>query len=111
MNSPSTPIPLQPLRVDPHSTPDSAEIESDYVPRIPHDQVVPSSSWNGDGLHQAAFQAQGFLEWEFPPDPNSTHHLIFNSVSGFLQRWPNTFRRNGALESLQTHRLWQPGAC
>lgn len=62
---------------------------------------------NGDGLQQAAFHAQGLseeplLEWELPPNPNSTHHLIFNSVSGFLQRWPNTLRRNGALDrSLQ----------
>jgi hypothetical protein len=35
------------------------------------------------------------LEWNFPPNPNSTHHLIFNSVSGLLHRWPNTLRRNG----------------
>jgi hypothetical protein len=71
------------------------------------------SSWpyrKGDGLKQAAFQVQGlskdsFREWELPPNPNSTHHLLFNSVSGFLQRWPNTFRRNGALDrSLQIHR-------
>lgn len=71
------------------------------------------SSWsyrNGDGLQQAAFHAQGLseeppLKWELPPNPNSTHHLIFNSVSGFLQRWPNTLRRNGALDrSLPIHR-------
>lgn len=64
------------------------------------------SSWpyrDGDGPYQAAFQAQGlsyesFLEWELPPNPNSTHHLIFNGVSGFLQRWPNTLRRNGTFD-------------
>jgi hypothetical protein len=61
---------------------------------------------NDDELHQAAFQVQGvsedsFLEWGVPPHPNSTHHLIFNSVSAFLQRWPNTLRRNGALDPCQ----------
>ena len=35
-------------------------------------------------------------EWGSPPNPNSTHHLIFNSVSGLLQRWPNALHRNGA---------------
>ena len=74
------------------------------------------SSWpyrNADGLQQAAFQVKGlskesFREWELPPNPNSTHHLIFNSVSGLLQRWPNTLRRNGALDrSLPIHRtIW-----
>ncbi|KAI0298991.1 hypothetical protein B0F90DRAFT_1631770 [Multifurca ochricompacta] len=49
---------------------------------------------------QATFRAESFSEdsylgWELPPNPNSTHHLIFNSVSGLLQRWPNTLRRNG----------------
>ncbi len=64
------------------------------------------SGWpyrDGDGPHQAAFQVQGvsdesFLTWELPPNRNSTHHLIFNGVSGFLQRWPNTLRRNGAFD-------------
>ena len=65
---------------------------------------LPSSRFhsNGDGPYQAAFQSPGlseesFLEWELPQNPNSTHHLIFNGVSGFLHRWPNTFRRNGTL--------------
>jgi hypothetical protein len=56
-----------------------------------------------DSLIQAAFHVQpksptpgSNLEWNFPPNPNSTHHLIFNSVSGLLHRWPNTLRRNGA---------------
>ncbi|KAH9986212.1 hypothetical protein BJV74DRAFT_775079 [Russula compacta] len=53
-----------------------------------------------DSNDQAAFRVQEasedlFIQWELPPNPNSTHHLIFNSVSGLLQRWPNTFRRNG----------------
>ncbi|KAI9435521.1 hypothetical protein H4582DRAFT_1817493, partial [Lactarius indigo] len=34
-------------------------------------------------------------EWSLPPNPNSTHHLIFNSVSGLLQRWSNALHRNG----------------
>jgi hypothetical protein len=66
---------------------------------------LPSSRLyrDGDGHYQAAFQAQGlpeesFLEWELPPNPNSTHHLIFNGLSGFLQRWPNTLRRNGMFD-------------
>ncbi|SRR6266478_2543468 len=72
------------------------------------------TSWlyrdHGDGPHQVTFQAQeeSFLEWELPPNPNSTHHLIFNGVSGFLQRWPNTLRRNGALDptrSTDSHSL------
>ena len=62
----------------------------------------PTCSNDGSPL-QAAFHAQpespipgSNLEWNFPPNPNSTHHLIFNSVSGLLHRWPNTLRRNGA---------------
>jgi hypothetical protein len=71
---------------------------------------------NRDGLHQAAFQVQGvseerFVEWDLPPNPNSTHHLIFNSVSGFLQRWPNTLRRNGALGPSRFTDSGRPGAC
>ena len=61
---------------------------------------------DADGRYQAAFQTQSlpevsFSKWELPPNPNSTHHLIFNGVSGFLQRWPNTLRRNGTYD-LQT---------
>src|SRR6266404_6460461 len=55
---------------------------------------------------QATFRAQtGSLvpvlvdgshrEWNLPPKPNSTDHLIFNSVSGLLQGWHNILRRNG----------------
>jgi hypothetical protein len=56
----------------------------------------------GDRSLQAAFRAQALSdqpppEWQLPPHPNSTHHLIFRSVSGLLQRWSNTLRRNGAL--------------
>ncbi|KAF8273284.1 hypothetical protein EI94DRAFT_1716301 [Lactarius quietus] len=47
-------------------------------------QVPPESSACGSDLG-----------WTFPPSPNSTHHLIFNSVSGLLQRWPNILHRNG----------------
>ena len=69
--------------------------------------LTPGSS-SHDGLSdvppQAAFYGQpdspalkSDLEWNFPPpNPNSTHHLIFSSVSGLLHRWPNTLRRNGA---------------
>ncbi|KAH8977501.1 hypothetical protein EDB92DRAFT_2075767 [Lactarius akahatsu] len=61
---------------------------------------VPSPSHSGDGSLQATFRVQSGSngpdrEWNSPPNPNSTHHLIFNSVSSLLQRWPNTFRRNG----------------
>jgi len=67
---------------------------------------LPSSSpyrYHDDGPSQAAFQApslseESFLEWELPPNPNSTHHLIFNGVTGFMQRWPNTLLRNGTFD-------------
>ncbi|KAH9010308.1 hypothetical protein EDB85DRAFT_2100935 [Lactarius pseudohatsudake] len=63
--------------------------------------VLPSApSRSDDGPLQATFRVQSGSngsdrEWNSPPNPNSTHHLIFNSVSSLLQRWPNTFRRNG----------------
>ncbi|KAF8262596.1 hypothetical protein EI94DRAFT_1743213 [Lactarius quietus] len=63
--------------------------------------VLPSAAVPSGPL-QAAFRVQSGISaersdrgWNLPPHPNSTHHLIFNSVSGLLQRWPNTFRRNG----------------
>ena len=69
--------------------------------------TLPSGAPNHENNepYQAAFRIDGtpdenFLEWERPPNPNDTHHLIFNSVSGLLQRWPNTFRRNGELVRL-----------
>ncbi|KAF8259926.1 hypothetical protein EI94DRAFT_1750096 [Lactarius quietus] len=63
--------------------------------------VHPSSSSSSGGPLQATFRTQSGIStvrsdrWNMPPQPNSTHHLIFNSVSGLLQRWPNTLRRNG----------------
>jgi hypothetical protein len=65
--------------------------------------ALPSSSvpyCRSNSPYQAVLQVNGvsdgsFLDWEQPPNPNSTHHLIFYSVSGLLQRWPNTFCRNG----------------
>ncbi|KAI9459917.1 hypothetical protein BJY52DRAFT_1186221 [Lactarius psammicola] len=65
--------------------------------------MLPSVSFHsGDGPLQTAFRVQpegptpgSDRGWNFPPNPNSTHHLIFNSVSGLLQRWPNALRRNG----------------
>ncbi|KAH8977204.1 hypothetical protein EDB86DRAFT_2863081 [Lactarius hatsudake] len=63
--------------------------------------VFPSAlSRSSNGPSQVAFQGESPTpgsdrEWNLPPNPNSTHHLIFNSVSGLLQRWPNTLRRNG----------------
>jgi len=71
---------------------------------------VPSRSSNGS--LQDTFQVQSRIPadvsdrargWDWPPNPNSTHHLIFNSVSGLLRRWPNTLRRNGALDFHQSH--------
>ncbi|KAI0270728.1 hypothetical protein BC834DRAFT_529900 [Gloeopeniophorella convolvens] len=51
---------------------------------------------------QAVYQAPSvlggsgsYLDWESPPHPNSTDNFLFSSVSGLLQRWPNTLRRNG----------------
>ncbi|KAH9056822.1 hypothetical protein EDB87DRAFT_1686836 [Lactarius vividus] len=65
--------------------------------------VLPSVlSFSSNGPFQAAFRGQAESstprsdrEWNSPPNPNSTYHLIFNSVSGLLQRWPNTLHRNG----------------
>ncbi|KAH9177287.1 hypothetical protein EDB89DRAFT_1533165 [Lactarius sanguifluus] len=63
--------------------------------------VLPSApSLPDDGPLQATFRVLSGSnapdrEWNSPPNPNSTHHLIFNSVGSLLQRWPNTFRRNG----------------
>ncbi|KAH9003832.1 hypothetical protein EDB86DRAFT_2798484 [Lactarius hatsudake] len=63
-------------------------------------QFVPSRS--GDSLLQDTFRAPpdsstsgSHRGWNLPPNPDSTYHLIFNSVSSLLQRWPNTLRRNG----------------
>ena len=69
--------------------------------------------YDNDGRYQAAFRTDGsseesFLEWERPPNPNSTHHLIFNSVSGSMQLWPNTFRRNGKLNLPSLGGGWPP---
>ncbi|KAN0142167.1 hypothetical protein V8E53_000629 [Lactarius tabidus] len=64
--------------------------------------VLAAGSSSYDGPLQAAFYGQPEsptpgpgLEWNLPPKPNSTHHLIFNSVSGLLQRWSNTLHKNG----------------
>ncbi|KAH9003829.1 hypothetical protein EDB86DRAFT_2826386 [Lactarius hatsudake] len=45
---------------------------------------APSPSRSGDGSLQATFRVQSGSngpdrEWNSPPNPNSTHHLIFNS--------------------------------
>jgi hypothetical protein len=39
------------------------------------------------------------LLWNFSdkPSPNSTSHLIFNTVNSFLQHWTNTRYRNGQM--------------
>ncbi|KAI0270727.1 hypothetical protein BC834DRAFT_862929 [Gloeopeniophorella convolvens] len=52
------------------------------------------------GLSQAVYQVSNglgdsYLDWESPPHLDSTHNLLFYSVSGLLQRWSNTLRRNG----------------
>ena len=66
--------------------------------------VFPSvTSRSTDGPIQVDFRLQpepptpeSHREWNSPPNPNATDHLIFNSVSSLLQRWPNSLRRNGA---------------
>ena len=35
------------------------------------------------------------LDWDRAPEPDATGHLIFNTVSSLLQRWPNTVVRPG----------------
>ena len=74
--------------------------------------ALPSYS-AGERLLQATFQAQGLsdqsaLEWKLPPNPNSTHHLLFNSVSGLLQRWSNTLHRNGTWYLPRSHDSHMP---
>ncbi|VDC07251.1 unnamed protein product [Peniophora sp. CBMAI 1063] len=40
-------------------------------------------------------EVESTLDWERAPSPDATGHLIFNSVSSVLQRWPNTIKRPG----------------
>ncbi|KAI9435516.1 hypothetical protein H4582DRAFT_2112310 [Lactarius indigo] len=55
--------------------------------------VIPFvHSRSSDGLLQDYFRVPPESS---TPSPNSTHHLIFNSVGSLLQRWPNILRRNG----------------
>ncbi|KZV67920.1 hypothetical protein PENSPDRAFT_583188 [Peniophora sp. CONT] len=35
------------------------------------------------------------LDWDTEPNANATGHLLFNSVSSLMQRWPNTVVRPG----------------
>ncbi|KZV63794.1 hypothetical protein PENSPDRAFT_657045 [Peniophora sp. CONT] len=37
----------------------------------------------------------GELDWDTEPNANATGHLLFNSVSSLMQRWPNTVVRPG----------------
>ncbi|KAI0270726.1 hypothetical protein BC834DRAFT_529836 [Gloeopeniophorella convolvens] len=54
------------------------------------------SPWSSLVRTATSSPAQHSLQaWDSPPSPDSTDHLIFNSVAGLLQRWPNTLRRNG----------------
>ena len=69
--------------------------------------VLPPS---GNGPLQAAFQVRSDLDsdqgWNLqylPPNPNSTHNLIFNSVSDLLHRWPNFLRRNGVSDFFSSY--------
>lgn len=41
----------------------------------------------------------GTWDLNLEPNVNSTGHLIFDTVSAFLQHWPNTRYRNG---------MWRP---
>ncbi|KZV72417.1 hypothetical protein PENSPDRAFT_604489 [Peniophora sp. CONT] len=47
---------------------------------------------------QTRFDSEGTestLDWDRAPSSDATGHLIFNSVSSVLQRWPNTIKRPG----------------
>lgn len=47
---------------------------------------------------QASFHSQETeisVDWDRAPSSDATGHLIFNSVSTVLQRWPNTIKRPG----------------
>lgn len=52
-------------------------------------------------------------KWDFnvKPSVNSTSHLIFDTVSAFLQHWPNTRYRNGKsiLSDLNTSLIFAKG--
>jgi hypothetical protein len=80
-----------------------------YVLRPPYLLAVAAfvfssvTSRSNDGPLQATFRSQpkrpapeSHREWNSPPNPNATDHIIFNSVNSLLQRWPNALRRNGA---------------
>ena len=56
-------------------------------------QVPLSSAYHG----QAGRHLLGNEEWSLDrvPNPNATDHLVFETVSSFLQHWPNTRMRNG----------------
>ena len=41
------------------------------------------------------------VDWSAPPPANATGHLIFNNVNSLLQRWPNTYWRNGTSAGLR----------
>ena len=81
-----------------------------YALSFPHllAQVLAATAPpSGNGPLQAAFQVWSDLgsdqQWNLPPNPNSTHNLIFNSVSDLLYRWPNTLRRNGVSDFYSSH--------
>ena len=44
---------------------------------------------------QATFHAFEDEGWDVEPDIDAAGHLIINSVSSLLQRWPNTVVRPG----------------
>ncbi|KAI0270725.1 hypothetical protein BC834DRAFT_841508 [Gloeopeniophorella convolvens] len=46
-------------------------------------------------LQTAKTLTGGNRSWEDPPDPDATHHLIFDTANSLLQRWPNLSHRYG----------------
>ncbi|KAI0045165.1 hypothetical protein FA95DRAFT_1544005 [Auriscalpium vulgare] len=48
----------------------------------------------GSGAASSGQSARRDATWD-TPDPDTTDHLIFNSVNSVLLRWPNTIFRNG----------------
>ena len=48
-------------------------------------------------VHPAILGKDSHTDWSLDelPNPNSTDHLVFETVHSLLQHWPNTRMRNG----------------
>ena len=61
---------------------------------------VPLGSGHGQvEQYPAIFGDEDIAEWNLEkiPNPDTTDHLVFETVHSLLQHWPNTRMRNGEL--------------